>query len=365
MKIAIIGSRGVPNRYGGFEQFAEVLSTRLVEKGHQVTVYSPHFHPYQESTFEGVDIKHIYSPEDKMGALANFLYDYLSLRHAARQKHEILLQLGYGTSAASFRLVRLRGGKIITNMDGLEWLRDKWSPTVKKLTKYFEKVAVKRSHALVSDNEGIQRYLMEEYKAPSTYIAYSTKAFDNFDETPLAEYGLAKNGYYLVIARLEPENNVEIVINGYLESDAEEPLIIIGGTNTPHGKAWSEKYGGERVKFLGGVYNQDHLFSLRHYAKGYFHGHSVGGTNPSLLEAMGSKALIFCHDNPFNKSVVSEGHGLFGSPSDVVKLIKDIDDWQERKPGLIALNDKKITEEYTEERIVNQYEQMFEEILKK
>ena len=136
MKIAIIGTRGIPNRYGGFEQFAELVSKQWVNFGHEVICYSPHDHDFQSSELDGVKIKHIYCPETRLGAFAHIIYDFLSLKDAVTENCDIYLQLGYQSSAISFPLFRKKiRQRIITNMDGMEWRRSKWSKPVKALTK--------------------------------------------------------------------------------------------------------------------------------------------------------------------------------------------------------------------------------------
>ena len=145
MKIAFLGTKGIPNNYGGFEQFAEYLSVRLVALGHQVTVYNPSFHAYQATEFKGVTIKKIYSPEKWIGGAANFIYDHLCLKDALRQGFDLIYEAGYHSVAFSYKLLSVRKLKspvLITNMDGLEWKRSKWNFWVRKLIRKLEAIAV-------------------------------------------------------------------------------------------------------------------------------------------------------------------------------------------------------------------------------
>ena len=242
MKIAIIGSRGVPNNYGGFEQFAEMVAVLLVKAGHEVAVYNPHYHEYNEPTFEGVKIQKIYNPEEKIGSAGVFIYDYLSMRHASKSKYDILLFLGYATSSIFFPFVRKRKSVWVTNMDGLEWKRDKWSPTVKKLTIFFEKLGVKYSDFLVSDNREIRNYFLNTYQKDSAFIAYGATLFDKPDASYLNEYQLKEGKYDMLIARLEKENNIETILDGYLLSSSDLPMLVIGNHNTPYGEVLKTKY---------------------------------------------------------------------------------------------------------------------------
>src|SRR5688572_23475553 len=190
MKIAIAGTRGIPNKYGGFEQCAEFLSVLLVQKGHQVTVYNSHDHSFQESTFEGVQIVHIFNPENTIGTTGNFMYDLNCMRHAVSHEFDILLVLGYTTASIFYPFINFGKTVLITNMDGLEWKRDKWNFLVKKLARKFEKLGAIHSHHLVADNKKIKAYLDREYGKTSTWIAYGCTKFTHPDEKVLNDFGL-------------------------------------------------------------------------------------------------------------------------------------------------------------------------------
>lgn len=358
MKIAILGTRGIPNQYGGFEQFAEYLAVGLQARGHEVAVYLPHFHPYKEDTFRGVRLHRIYSPEHRLGAAANFLYDFLCLRDAVNRGYDVALECGYQSASISYYLGPLRGTSIVTNMDGLEWKRAKWSPLVQRLTRLFEALAVRRSHALVADNVGIQSYLHETYGADSTYIPYGAELVDEAPEAPLAGYQVDPGKYFLAIARLEPENNLEMLIEGYRLAKPAVPLLIIGNHHTPYGRLLQESCKDlEGVRFLGGIYQKPILDALRHHARIYFHGHTVGGTNPSLLEAMGCGATIAAHDNPFNRSVVQENAFFFHSPEEVGILMGTNPEL--RKAAFLEGNAALIRGTFSWTQVVDQYEGLF------
>ena len=168
-------------------------------------------------------------------------------------------------------------------------------------------MAVKYSHYLIADNMGIHDYYKEKYGKESKFLAYGADIHNDFNAEYLKEFGLKPEEYYILIARLEPENNIVMAIEGYLHSkeNGRRPLIVVGKTNTPHGKELVEKYGREKnVRFVGGIYDFKKLDSVRHFSLAYFHGHSVGGTNPSLLEAMAAGCFVFAHDNIFNRAVL-------------------------------------------------------------
>jgi len=214
--------------------------------------------------------------------------------------------------------------KIITNMDGLDWQRSKWSPWVQKLTKWFEKLAVKKSHALIADNLGIQKYLREKYNTESEFIAYGTSIPFEYNSSVLEKFNLHKNNYFILVARLEPENSSEIILDGYLKSDSETPFVVIGNDSTSFAKYLKNKYiNFDGIKFIGGVYNQENLNNLRYFSLLYFHGHTVGGTNPSLLDAMACKCFIAAHNNDFNKSVLKNNGIYVKNVDEVSSLILD------------------------------------------
>lgn len=368
MKIAFISTRGIPNNYGGFEQFAEYISVGLAKRGHEIVVYSPHFHPYQEKEYKGVRIKHIYSPETWMGSsIGSFFYDFASLRDALKNENfDIIYEAGYTSIVPAyiwFNVKRIKYPIFTTNMDGLEYKRTKFNKWVQKFVFWEEKTTVKHSHYLISDNMGIHDYYKEKYGKESKFLAYGADIHDNYQESFLSDLNLKANQYYLLIARLEPENNIEMAIQGYLASteNGKRPLIIVGKTNTPHGKELVDKYGHETsVKFVGGIYDFDKLNSIRHFSFAYFHGHSVGGTNPSLLEAMASDCFILANNNIFNKAVLNDSAIYYSNATEVSNILNSIENLVAKyKEKFIAQNLEVIRQEYSWEKLVDEHEKYF------
>ena len=372
MKIAFISTRGIPNNYGGFEQSAEYISVGLAQRGHEVVVYSPKFHPYQEDTYKGVRLKHIYSPETWMGSsVGSFFYDFASLCDALKKEDfDIIYEAGYTSIIPAYIWFNVRKRKrpiFTTNMDGLENKRSKFSPMVRRFLDWEEKMAVKYSHYLIADNMGIHDYYKEKYDKESKFLAYGADIHDDFNADYLKEFGLQPEEYYILIARLEPENNIVMAIEGYLHSkeNGRRPLIVVGKTNTPHGKELVEKYGNEKnVRFVGGIYDFKKLDSVRHFSKAYFHGHSVGGTNPSLLEAMAAGCFIFAHDNIFNRAVLEENAFYYPSADKVAEYLNRIDTMaEESKIQYTANNIEVIRNEYSWEHLVDEHEKYFQWLL--
>jgi len=359
MKIAILGTRGVPNHYGGFEQFAEFFSVYLAEKGHDVYVYNSHNHPYQEKTFKGVNILHQNDPEHKMGTFGQFIYDYNCILDSRKKNFDIILQLGYTSNSVWYFLLPKKS-IIITNMDGMEWKRTKYSTKTQKMLMYAEKLAVKSSDFLVSDSIGIQNYIQEKYQKNSAYIAYGATVFENPDEEILKIYNVEKYNFNMILARLEPENSIEMILDGVVLSKDETPMLIIGDHKKKFGEYLKEKFKNyPNIKFIGALYNLEHLNNLRCFSNLYFHGHTVGGTNPSLLEAMASQAMILAHNNEFNKGILKENAYYFSNEEEVKDLIlrtKKIDNLQ-----LIQNNLEAINKEFNWDKINGEYLQLFEE----
>lgn len=354
MKIAILGTRGVPNNHGGFEQFAEYFSVYLASKKHDVYVYNSHDHPYQDKKFKGVNIIHVYDPEYKIGTAGQFIYDLKCISDSRKRKFDVILQLGY-TSSSIWHWLLPKNAMIFTNMDGMEWKRSKYSSPVRRFLKYAEKLAVKSSDFLISDSKGIQEYIRRKYNKPSQFIAYGASLFHNQNDTILLKFNVEKQKYCILIARLEPENNIATIIEGYHKSKAKHDLIIFGTLNAFGSRLKSKFNKDKRIRFLGANYNQEELNNLRFFSRYYFHGHSVGGTNPSLLEAMASKALIIANNNVFNKSILGEDAEYFSNSSDIENTL-NTDTMFANKESYANANIKKIDELYSWDIINAAYE---------
>jgi len=363
MKVAILGTRGIPNNYGGFEQCAEYLSVGLVSKGHEVIVYNPEFHPYNSDNYKGVKIIKKASPRNIVGkAAANFIYDYLCLKDAVNRDIDIILELGLITSSLGIIFCNHKGKVITTNLDGLEWKRSKWNNVVQFITKALEKYGVRYSDYLVADNIGIQKYILKKYNKNSAFIPYGAEVFKSPNKKLLKEYNLSPYNYLLTIARLEPENNLEMMFDAYVAAKRNIPYVVIGNHLTNYGDYLKDKYRNLGIIFLGGIFDKNHLDNLRMFAKYYLHGHSVGGTNPSLLEAMAAGAFILGHDNQFNKSVVNNEAYYFSTVKQLTSLLKKKSILDSRHM-FTNINIEKIKKTYNWNNIIDQYEKYFIKIL--
>src|ERR1700749_2521804 len=355
LRIGILGTRGIPNNYGGFEHISEYVSAGLVKKGHSVTVYNSHNHPYTEDTWNGVTIKHCYDPEYLVGTAGQFIYDLNCLMDARKQKFDVVLLMGY-TSCSIWGRLYPKNSTIITNMDGLEWKRSKYSKKVQQFLKYAEGLAVKYSQFYISDSRVIKDYLEDKYHIHSQYIPYGADVFSEQEREQIDATSAKKEDYFLLMARMEPENNIETILEGFNNSDSHRKFKVLGDTGNKFGKFITQKFkNDERIEFKGSIFDTAKVRALQNNSYLYFHGHSVGGTNPSLLEAMASEALIAAHNNPFNQAVLSKDAYYFSNPADVKQLVETV---QRRGPEktMVKNNLDKIAYQFNWEKIIDEYE---------
>lgn len=364
MKIAITGTRGLPANYGGFETFAEELGKRLTVK-EEVLIVGDSSNTYSENSY-----RHIQTRNSKYSKSKNPLQFYHdSLKIAEDWGADIAIMCGVGGvfSVPFFNNSKM---KILVNPDGLGWKREKWV-WWKKAALYAQFLfCAKFVEYIVCDSEGIKTFFETKFKRKKNlYVAEygsNINPFVNqndpilFDREVGNEFNITSKNYYLVVSRLEPENNVEMIIQGYVKSGQRIPLIIVGNTNTVHAKHLLQ-YKSENVRFVEGVYDPEKLSALRYYSKGYFHGHSVGGTNPSLLEAMGSGNLCIAHDNIFNREVLNDKGFFFKNENEVLQIVNYIETGENEQEieKIRSENLDRITEYYNWEDITHKYEEIF------
>ena len=356
LRIGILGTRGIPNHYGGFEQFAEHLSTGLVAKGHEVFVYNSHNHPYHSNTWNNVQLIHCYDPEYQLGSFGQFIYDFNCIIDARRRNFDVILMLGF-TSSSAWGWFYPDQSTLIFNMDGLEWKRTKYSKPVQKFLLLAEKLAVRFSHYYIADSVVIQSYLKSKYEIASEHIPYGAEIHDNEDEQLLQEYGVKKHDYFILMARMAAENNIEMILDGFHASNSSKKFLVVGSVDNKTGRHLVQKFKkDERILFTGGIYNHPQkIHSLKIYSNLYFHGHSVGGTNPSLLEAMASRSLVAAHDNLFNRAVLQQDAYYFSSPNEVREIIENTHR-NGREMVMINNNLQKIKEQFSWENVIKKYE---------
>lgn len=355
MKVGIVGTRGIPANYGGFETFAQEISPLLVSHGLEVIVYCDNKNKVNRAkSYKGVKLRYQRTTKSKHSLLFYLEGVWLSLK-----ENDVILVAGTGGSFFYFLNIFFRR-KIVTNTDGVESRRAKWSKIKRFLIKLSETLAVKISTHLIADSKGIKNYLLQSYpeldKSKVEVIEYGAEVNNIQNEMVLEKYGLTHKDYYLVVSRLEPENNIHLIVEGFNRSESKKPLIIIGNKIDNQYVQGLLKYDSENIKFLDGIYDREELRALRFSCFAYIHGHSVGGTNPSLLEALGSGNISICHDNVFNREVTQNAQIYFDTH---VRLKIEIESLERYSLNILEVMEKqavkRIEDYYTWENMAEKY----------
>jgi len=384
--VYIIGSKGIPAKYGGFETFVEKLTEYQKDSNIQYYVACMRENSAKsgitEDRFEhngaicfNVDVPNI-------GPARAIAYDIAAVNKAIELAKEnkdeapifyiLACRIGPFISRIK-RKIRAIGGTLLVNPDGHEWLRAKWSLPVRKYWKFSEQLMVKHADLLVCDSKNIEQYIQEDYKQyqpKTTYIAYGTdtapsnlKAEDAKVRNWYQEKGVSENGYYLVVGRFVPENNYETMIREFIKSKSKKDFVLI--TNVEQNKFYDQLLQDTgfnkdpRVKFVGTVYDQELLKYIRENAFAYFHGHEVGGTNPSLLEALASTKLNLLLDVGFNREV-GEQSAIYWKKDELSQVIEKVEQFDAKMiDELDRQSNQRIADAFTWEKIVTDYEKLF------
>src|SRR5581483_7808330 len=322
MKIAILGTRGIPANYGGFETFAEQLSTRLVARGHDVTVYGRrHYSTTDSPTYNGVNL--VILPTIRHKYFDTVVHTFLSVLHAVVGHYDVILICNAANSVFAF-IPRLFGTPTLVNVDGLERKRKKWNWLGRKYYHVSEWLSTFLPSAIVTDAQVIQDYYATRYHKESEMIAYGAEVARRAAPERLIRYGLRPNQYILYVSRLEPENNAHLVIEAYEKVATDLPLVIVGGA------PYAEEYIAQlkstrdpRVKFPGFVFGEDYR-ALQQNAYCYVHSTEVGGTHPALIEAMGAGNCALTLDTPENREVMGEAGIVYGSVDELAAQLRRV-----------------------------------------
>ncbi|WP_207709622.1 DUF1972 domain-containing protein [Actinomadura macrotermitis] len=352
----------MPARYGGFETAVEEIGRRLVAAGHEVTVYCRG----ERHGDEYLGMRLVYLPAIEKKVAETLSHTGFSVLHAFREKigrdgADVALVFN-AANAPLLPVLRTLRIPVATHVDGLEWKRTKWSGAGQRYYRAAEALAVRWSDALIADARGIQDYYRERFGAESVFIAYGAPILERPDVAKLTEAGYAPGEYHLVVARFEPENHVHLAIEGYRRSSATRPLVVVG--SAPYADEYTARLkalAGDdpRITFLGGVWDQDLLDSLYAGALSYVHGHSVGGTNPSLLRAMGAGAPVLAYDVNFNREVLGEDAGrFFGDAASLAAEIEAAEADPGRAADRGAAARKRAAERYVWDDVAAAYERL-------
>ncbi|MBO3100546.1 DUF1972 domain-containing protein [Cellulomonas fengjieae] len=321
LSVAMVGTRGVPARYGGFETAVEEIGTRLAARGHAVRVYCRTGNSETTEVYRGMEL--VTLPALRQRSLETLSHTGLSALHLLTHRTDVAMVFN-AANAPWLPVLRAARVPVATHVDGLEWKRAKWGPTGRRYYRAAETASVRMSDALIADAQGISDYYSAEYGVPTTLISYGAPVLTDPVSDRLPELGLERHGFHLVVARFEPENHVDRIVEGFVASDAALPLVVVG--SAPYSDAYTARIralaaGDPRVRLVGGVWDQDLLDQLYGNALTYLHGHSVGGTNPSLLRAIGAGAATIAYDVDFNREVLRADGEYFRTPADVAASV--------------------------------------------
>lgn len=363
MNIAILGARGIPACYSGYDTLVEELSKGLVKSGEaQVLVYCrTSYYKVRPANIDGVRL--IYLPAPRIKAFESLLHSFISSIHVLSQKVDIIYFVD-PANAPFCLLLQLLGKKVLIHTDGLGWKRRKWGPTARRYYKFVEWLSAKIITELITDNPEMKKYYQKEYNANSTYIPFGATNNAGVDKTIYNRLALKSNGYILVVARLERENNTDLIIREYVESGVEMPLIVVG--DAPYDpNYWKSLHeiANERVRFLGRINDQSELNALYDGAYLYIHGHEVGGTNPSLLRAMNYGTTPVVVDVPFNNSVIGKGGLNFKkSQGHLAKTLQNLTTCPDTVDEIGKISKVRANTEFTWESVVEKHIQLFKKV---
>lgn len=306
--VVLLGSRGIPARYGGFETLVEILATRLPKSCFRVTVFCEKALKNLRPSIPGVSTVY-FAVFEPFRIASEITYDIVALMWATFAPVEVVILFGY-TASIFCILPRITGRTVLINVDGLEWKREKFAKLIRFILKIAESIAPKVAIEIVCDSRSIQSYYRRQYSAASAYAPNPVIEPVHYRPEVLTAQRLVPREYYLVVARLEPENHADMIIEGCEQAESERELIIVGPLLRTRFVEKLLKMNANRVRFVGGIYDRAALYSLRKESFAYIHGHEVGGTNPSLLESMVTGSPIIALDVPFNREVV-QGNALY------------------------------------------------------
>lgn len=364
MKIALIGTRGVPANYGGFETCVEELGKRLVERGHEVTVYCrDSYYKTKQPSYLGMHLK--YLPNLKRKSLDTLSHTLLSVLDAIWQPFDVLMVFNAANSPMLV-IPRLFGKKIAINTDGLEWKRGKWGRVAKTYYKCSEWFATKLTDRVVADSVAIQDYYREQYGVDTTYIAYGAYLSQSSKPELLAALGLTPGNYFLQITRFEPENNPLLTIEAYKRLNTDKKLVLVGGV--PYESEYSRQIMAARsdqIILPGPIYDKELLNELWCHCYAYIHGNEVGGTNPALLQTMANGCFTIAIDVPFSRDVLRDGGIFFAkNAGDLAEKMRWTLQHPDELPPYCNRAIARIQEQYSWETVTDGYETLFFELAK-
>jgi glycosyltransferase involved in cell wall biosynthesis len=359
MRIGILGTRGIPATYGGFETFAEELSWRLAENGHDVTVYCRSHHtPSNLREHRGVRL--VVLPTIRHKYLDTVVHTFVSALHSIRGRFDVVLVCN-AANALFVPIIKLSGAPVALNVDGIERMRKKWNRLGKSFYGFAERVSCRVADVLVSDARVIQEYYRDVHRTRSVFIPYGPSTEETSTREALDRFGLEPGGYWLYVSRFEPENNAHVVLEAFNHQCYDRRLVMVG--DAPYAVDYVRRLkemAGKHVLFTGYVFGQGYRELVRH-AYGYIQATEVGGTHPALIESMGAGNGVIVADTPENREVAADGAWFFplSDPGELARAVRKA----EKDPaafGAVAERGRaRVRERYSWESVTDAYERLF------
>lgn len=366
MKLFILGTRGIPASHGGFETFVEKLAPFLVGRGWEVVVYCQECGQGDISESEWNGVKRIHIPVSREGAAGTIIFDWKVAWHASKQQG-LFLTLGYNTAVFNI-LQRINRQINLINMDGIEWRRDKWGAIAKTWFWLNERAGCWVGNHLVADHPEIKKHLATRVSVSKiTMIPYGGDDVINANVEHLTPYNLEPNNFSIIIARPEPENSFLEIVRAFSRSKRNHKLVVLGNF-TPDKNAFHRQVieaASDEIIFPGAIYEARVVQALRHFSYLYLHGHRVGGTNPSLVEAMGAGCAVLAHNNHFNRWVAGPDALYFNDEAGCAicfdELLQDVQKVKDMK----VASKRRFYERFTWDHVLKEYESLLLEWLPK
>lgn len=367
LKVAIMGAKGYPYVYGGYDTMIKELGERLVGRGVHVRVYN-HRALFADRPRYVNGIECIYTPAIESKSLTQVTHTFFSMIHACFSDADVIFVVNSGNGP--FGLIsKIFGKPTAINVDGLEWLRPKWKGLGSRYFFWASKLATKFYDQLINDSDEMRRVYLELFNADSKVIAYGANPRESVDSEPIERWNLTSHSYYLIVARLVPDNNADLIIEGFLKSESKRRLVILG--DVPFEDEWANRLMNikdERLLFTGYVTDPNELAALYSHSFAYFHGHEFGGTNPAMLKALGYGCAILALNTPFSQEMLQNGkHGwFFKKTAESVKSIIEKAEAAPEKMEEFRLSARSgLTQKYNWEHVTNQYLEVFESLSRK
>jgi glycosyltransferase involved in cell wall biosynthesis len=362
LKIAIMGIRGIPANYGGFETFAENLATRLVKKGHNVTVYGrSNIIDYGEKYYKGVEIKVLPTISHKY--LDTVIHTFICAVASFFTKYDVVFICNSANAVFTF-IPRLWGKPVVLNVDGLEWKRQKWNWLGKTFYKLGEQLAVVFPNVIVSDARDVQHYYMKKYGKSSVFIPYGAPEKREESAEILSEYNIEPNKYILYVSRMEPENNAHKVVKAFENVKTDKKLVMVG--DAPYSNEYIQQLKSTtdpRIVFTGYVFGKGYR-ELQSNAYLYIQATEVGGTHPALLESMGYGNCVLANDVPEHREVLADT-GIYFNGNGIESLVQNMQHLVDNPEKVEKVRKRivdRVQKKYSWEAVTNDYEKLFRKV---